>query len=499
MQASAAPTKGHPKTVQASIPAPDAATALADALAQLEAQIKQQAQPVSLKQAIATGISRNPQLLQAFGTIQQYEWQLIAAQRQWYPTVQLNNGTPFAGVQWSTFAQNYPTSSPSAPPLYTNSSQLAALQPGASISWNAIDPSREPNIKAALASLRQQKLLFDVSARNLILDIQQTYFGLQSSQQLINSFRAIYQINQEQLAMLEAQKAIGMSTVLDVETTRSQLFAQLNQLVEYTRSYIEQAAALAEVMALPEGRLAIPSEAAAARGDWSMPLPQTIELAKRQREEIMASLAAAESARWSGVAALRSYLPVFQLVATGSLTLNSGSQTYNEAGGNITTPTTIRNGTGAIGLGFTWSLFDGGIQAANAQAANAQARVQGAQAASTQLQVIRQVRTSYAQLQTSRVGLSSAQHAYRAAELAKQASWIRYRAGVGDITSVVQTIDQWSTAAQQVATATLSYNTALAQLYRYAAIWPPQTRSEVEQQLQQLRLNPAGVPGRSRP
>jgi hypothetical protein len=31
--------------------------------------------------------------------------------------------------------------------------------------------------------------------------------------------------------MLDAQRTIGMTTVLDVEVTRSQLFVQLNQLV----------------------------------------------------------------------------------------------------------------------------------------------------------------------------------------------------------------------------------------------------------------------------
>ena len=72
-------------------------------LARLEAQITNQAKPVTLDEAISTGISTNPQLLQAFSAIQQYEWQLIAAQRQWYPTIQLSNGTPFAGIQWTSF------------------------------------------------------------------------------------------------------------------------------------------------------------------------------------------------------------------------------------------------------------------------------------------------------------------------------------------------------------------------------------------------------------
>lgn len=510
----------HPVPAAGRNPSPSPTTAaeepaaLVKELARLEAQITEAAKPVTLDEAIATGLRANPELLQAFSAIQQYEWQLIAAQRQWYPTLQLSNGTPFAGIQWTSYSQNYSSSSPSAPSdysqnyssssptapsEYSNSSLWSIFQPGVAISWNAIDPTRRPNINAASESLRQQKLLFDVSARNLILDIQQSYYAIQSSKQLIDSFRRIYEINERQLAIIKAQRAIGMATVLDVEASRSQLFLQLDQLVGYTRAYIEQTASLAKVMALPAGTLATPSEPAALRGEWSMSLQQTINKAKSQREEILASLAAAESARWSGVAAIRSYLPVFQLVATGSLVANNGTQKSSSAGISSETGTNIRNGNASIGVGFTWSIFDGGIQAANAQASKAQSRQQGAQAASTELQAMQEVRSSYAQLFTARIALSSAQQAYSSAGLAQQASAARFKVGVGDITSVVQTIQQLSQAAQQVSEATLSYNTALAQLYRYSATWPTQSQAEVRQRLQQLRLGPAASAAPAKP
>ncbi len=457
-------------------------------LARLEAQIVAHARPVSLQEAISTGIRANPALMQTFSTIQQYEWQLIAAQRQWFPTLQLNNGTPVRRCSVDFVHAELSADLTDRTPAYSNTTNQSAFQPGATISWNAIDPTRQPNINAATQSLKQQKLLFDVSARNLILDIQQNYFAIQSSQQLIDSFRKIYAINQQQLAMLQAQRSIGMTTVLDVEATRSQLFVQLNQLVGYTRSYIEQTANLAAALALPEGTLATPSEPAALRGEWSLTLQQTIQLARREREEILASLAAAEAARWSAVAAIRSYLPAFQLVASGSVIANNGTQTYSYGGSSSQTSTSLLNSTASIGLGFTWSIFDGGIQAANAQAARAQARQQGAQAASSELQAMQQVRSSYGQLAMARVALSSAQHAYRSAELAQQASRARFAAGVGDITSVVQTIQQLSQAAEQVAEAILSYNSALAQLYRYSATWPAQSQSEVQQRLKQLRV-----------
>ena len=465
-------------------------------LKRLQAQIKADAQSLSLKEAITFGLQRNPELLQAFSAIQQFEWQLIAAQRRWYPTLQLQNGSPFIGSSWQTFVNdNYaiPVAQLSQPRKQSLKTRQLVVQPGALASWNVIDPTRQPNINAAASSLQQQKYLFDVSARNLILRIQEAYHGLQSSQQLIDSFQQIYQINKTQLEILEARRSIGMVTVLDVEQTRSQLFAQLNELVLYTRNYIAQAATLAEALALPRGQLAIPSEQAEPQKPWPLPLQDTVSRAVEQREEILASLAAAEAADWAGVTALRSYLPVFSLLATGNLNGWNGYQNVPVSADPGNSYSRNRIWTAAVGVGFNWSIFDGGIQAANAQAARAQARQQTAQAATTELQVIQQVRSSYGQMQTARVAVNSAREAYRSAQLAQEAARARFEVGVGDITSVVQTIQQLSQAAQQQAQAVLSYNNAVSQLYRYSATWPGETEQAVEQRIETMRTNPQPV------
>ena len=481
---------------------------LAQELEQLQTDIRQHARPISLDDAIAIGLTNNPQLLQAFNTIQQYEWQLISAQRQWYPSLQLNNGSPFIGYNWQSYAQNqYGIASTSLPVSSSNINYLqnqgissavatggVVFQPGVNLSWNVIDPTRQPNINAASQSLKQQKLLFDVSARNLILSIQQSYYQVQSTQQLIDSFNEIYAINQRQLSIIAAQRRIGMATVLDLEQQRSQLFIQLNLLVQYTRDYISQTASLAQALGLSKRQLAIPSTAANMVGSWSLPLNATIDQALSKREEILASLAAAESANWTGIAAIRSYLPVFQLMGTASLLGENGYQSAPVGGDTTPHLTTSTYLNAAAGLGFTWSLYDGGVQASNAQASYAQARQQRAQAATTELQVEQQVRSSYGQYVTSRVAVTSAQEALSSAKIAQRASQARFNVGVGDITSVVQAIQQLSQSAELLASSLLSYNNAVAQLYRYSATWPLNTHQTVQVRLQQLRQAPARKP-----
>ena len=501
---------------------------LVQELERLQAKIKDHGQPISLGEAISQGIENNPQLLEAFSTIQQYEWQLISAKRKWYPTLALNNGTPFVGYNWSTFIQDQyvytqqiTSSSSTATQNGSSSSTATATQngsssstatatqsssttpqqmqrlgtksqtfvfrPGAIASWNFIDPTRQPNINSASESLKQQKLLFSVSARNLILNLQKSYFQVQSNQELIKSFKQIYAINRQQLDTLEARKSIGMVTVLDVEQTRSQLFSQLSTLILYTKNYIDATASLAELLALPPGRLAIPIESAEPQGSWEKSLSQTIKAALLQREEILASLAAAESAKWTGISSLRNYLPVVQLVGTGSLQFTNGYQMVpvNQDPGHDYGRS--RTWDAAAGIGFNWSIFDGGINAASAQASFAQSRQLKASAATTELEVVRQVQSSYGQMETSLVAIESAHQAYKSAELAQEASRARFSVGVGDITSVVQTIQQLSTASQQVAEAVLNYNNAIADLYRYSAVWPMDTSESVSERLTNLR------------
>ena len=481
---------------------------LVEQLEQLQNEIKQQSRPVSLEEAVSIGLTSNPQLQQAFNTIQQYEWQLISAQRQWYPTLQLNNGIPFIGYNWQTYIQQQSgMASVSQPVNASNLNYLQSqgsggavatgfigVQPGISLSWNFIDPTRKPNISAASQSLKQQKLLFDVSVRNLILTIQQRYYQVQSTKQLIDSFKEIYAINQRQLSIIAAQRKIGMATVMDLEQQRSQLFIQLNQLVQYTHDYIIETAALAEALGLNKHQLAIPSTAANMVGDWSLPLNTTIDQALAKREEIMASLAAAESANWSGIAALKSYLPVLQLVGSGSILGQNGYQSAPVGSDPSPYFSTSSYMSAAAGLGFSWSLYDGGIQAGNAQSAFAQSRQQRAQAAITELQVEQQVRSSYGQYVTSRVALSSAQAALSSAQIAQRAAQARFNVGVGDITSLVQAIQQLSQSAQLMASSLLAYNNAVAQLYRYSAIWPLNAQQLLQERIKQLREGSAVKP-----
>ena len=459
-------------------------------LEQLQSDVKLNSISVSIEDAIALGIKNNPELEIAFQEIQSLEWQLISAKRKWYPTLDLNGGQPFAGFSWSTFVRNYYASQQSNQgagddiKLKTKTkSKTYRTQASAIAQWNFFDLSRQADINAAAESLKKQKLLFNVSARTLILEIQQIYYAIQSSAQLINSFNNIHAINKQRLRELSAKQSIGMVTVLDVQQTKSQLFLDLNRLIQYTQSYIAQAGRLAEKLALRPGRLAIPNEEAKPQGNWTQDLEQTIEEALRQREEIPAAIASAESQEWKGIAALRRYLPIFSLQATGGLIGRNG---YEGVSANKNPRTEMKDSqrwNASIGIGFQWRLFDGGQDAANAESQFAQSRRFLASASKSRLEITQQVQTSYNEMQTARIGIVSSEQAYRSAEIAQEVARARFDIGVGDIVGVVQAIGLLSQAATQKSQSILQYNTAIAKLYRYSATWPMDSKNNVDQRI----------------
>ena len=183
-----------------------------------------------------------------------------------------------------------------------DNSATTATNIGLTIGWTFFDPSRGSSINAASENLKRQQLLFDVSARNLVLEIQQVYYSLQEQRLLIEAYADILKATTRQVQTTEAQFNNGLINIADVEQIRTQQFATLSTLINAYRQFIDASSRLAQVIAMPPGALVTPSDGLQALGDWPEALQPTIEQALNLREEIKASLAEAASARWSATA-----------------------------------------------------------------------------------------------------------------------------------------------------------------------------------------------------
>ena len=448
----------------------------------LQGEIDARSKSFTLSQALEMGLLNSPQLAATYAEIQGQQWNLVAVRRQWYPTLSASS-EPF--VPGRRFGSSNSTFRDGA--QVDDNSATTATNIGLTVGWTFFDPSRGSSINAASENLKRQQLLFDVSARNLVLETQQVYYSLQEQRLLIEAYADILKATTRQVQITEAQFNNGLINIADVEQIRTQQFATLSTLINAYRQFIDASSRLAQVIAMPPGALVTPSDGLQALGDWPEALQPTIEQALNLREEIKASLAEAASARWSATALFNTYWPRFSLGANGQYGNINNDQTQSSQQGNVTTNTRITNWSGGFGLGFTWQFFDGGINAAQSEVQKALGRRASDQAALDRLIVTREVEQAYTAYKTSQLAMKSSEAQVTSARAAAAAVRARFDVGVSDMSSLVVALNQAINAASNYASSVRDYNGSIAALFRSSARWPANTQPLLNQRVVTLR------------
>lgn len=458
----------------------------------IRSSFNQNSRKLSLAVCLKDGIQNNHQLASAYATIQQYEYSLIATKRGFFPSLNLSSLPPFLGRVYASNTSRQQINKTTVNPNGTVSDSTSAdssnsqeeymqFAPYLTFSWSFFQPSLSASISSANASLIQQRLAFDVSARSAILDLQQSYFKLQSSASLIESFENIYLINLEQVKYVEARQKAGLIDIGAVDQAKSQLYSQASELIGYYSDYLNNSSVLALAMNIPGDVIIVPSDDFTLVGEWDESISETIDHALAMREEIKEFIESANSSIWSARAAIRSYLPQLMLQGVAYSEYEKGSAdglSFREQTGNA-----------SIGLGITWDIFDGGVKAAEASSYRSSAKSEQQKAEYTKDKIKQQIRQAYSIYTTSALALQNAHLNLSASTNSIKVNKSRFSVGLGDITSIIQSMQLLGQATRQYNKAILNHNNSVAELFRYSATWPGQTESIVLQTVDNLRNN----------
>ena len=429
-----------------------------------------QPKSLTMKNCIVIAIKRNPALLANYNLIQQNEWNLISARRQWFPT--LNLGSTIYGGQTS-FQSLHKTNKTQA--IYNSYQQSL---PSLNLSWYFLNPTIQPNIDSKLALLRAQRFTYDYIARGLILQVQTAYINVQSSQQLIKAYRDIYYNNKKQVDYLTAQLAKGMIDIGALEQSKTTMYQQLASLVQYQQQLVSQASTLAQLLGYIDNTIILASDPLNSKEQWLVSLEETIENARRSREEIKAYLQTADSYRWNARTLLNSYLPSFYINYIASGNYQSGCLNEKNPSSCPNTPSTNNQLNNSLNLGITW-LFDGGQNAASANSSKSAATANENFAKNAETQAVQEVKTSYALYKNNDLALKLASKQLLSAQITSHVTSERFRVGIGDVTTLVQAQQLLSSAVQTRVQTLQQYNLAIAQLYRYSALFPLMSTIEI--------------------
>jgi outer membrane protein TolC len=429
---------------------------------------------LSLQECLKIALKNNPQLISNFNLIQQSEWNLVSSRRQWFPTFNFNS--TLYGAQQSL--QKSLINSGGSTSTFLNSGQAYnAYQqslPAINLSWYFINPTIQPSINSALAKLKSQRFTYDYIARGLVLQVQTAYINVQAAQSLINAYRKIYYTNKQQVDYLNAQLSKGMIDLGALQQAKTQMYQQLAILIQYQQQLASQASLLAQLLGYTDKLLILPSQPLDSHDQWDLPLGDTIENARLFREEIKAYLQTADSFRWNARQLLNTYLPSFYLGSTATGSYQAGCLNVFSINQCPNIPSTNSMVSTSVNVGITWQ-FDGGLNAATANANKAAEESNKNLALNAETLAVQQVKTSFAQYENYKLAVKVANKQLSSAELSAKVSAERFRVGVGDITTLVQSQQLLSSAVQTQVQALQQYNIAIAQLYRYSAQLPPVT------------------------
>jgi outer membrane protein TolC len=441
---------------------------------------------ISLEEAIKTGLLNNPVLSKAYAELQSTQWQAIAVRREWFPflTSDNPNNAPWA-ITTETTSGNQ---SDSRTPLSTSQTSRLYTSPRVRLQWSFLDPTRTPRLKSSLALSQSQQLLFDVSARDLVLSIQTAYFALQEARELREDYTRIYELTRQQIERARTLRGAGVGTKGDLDQLRSQLLQQLTQLIQIFQQEMIAANQLAYTLSLEPGALVSPSERLRPLPAWSSPLQATIDEALALREEIRSSLTRADSSGWLSRARLNRYLPLATIigqtqVTTNALgtgtTLSNGAYSWNQQNSNYL--------SNAVGLTFFWLMFDGGIAAADSSNQAYAAESNLAQADVWRYTITLQVQNSHATYVASRMVIDTSLEQLRSARQTVDFTSRNYNGTNIDATTYIQNIQNYLNAARNYKSSVRDYNDAISSLYRYSAQWPMASRANLNERLPALQ------------
>ncbi len=441
----------------------------------------------TLETAINESIFNNPHLASVLSDIKSSEWKLIAAQRTWYPTINIS-GTPLSSSASSVYVGSRTSRSSNPEKQSTSWSRepntyqkilSSSLTP--TLSWTIFSPTRIPSINVAYQQLKAKQYLFETTARDLIYNTQASYYGVQANKQLTESYFKILDLNIENLEVVLGKYSAGYTSVVDVYTSQAQVFTSITTLIANINAYEKSSFQLSGYLGLPQDKVALPQDEPSINQTWKLPKSETIDYALANSEIIKRSYTMAETYRWNGIVALNRTLPTF----TASLKYPIG---WDETTTSITvisedpnqfnnTTNTWKSSNGpSISLAFEWPIFDAGISKAEANSAFNKQKSALLNAQTATDTTVQNVRDSFSTYNTSLLSLKSSTLAYESAMSAELASSFRYLAGVGDVTQQIQATTRLGLASVQKANSIKDFNQSVANLYRYSALWPMNTR-----------------------
>ena len=447
-----------------------------------------QSMNLSLDQCISLAFANNPSLKAQIETLKTTRDSFIAASRSWNPTASIRGGSNATNRNENKINHTETLNSQVVSQGYTTSSSNSYPQRIAGeLSWKFLDFTRQPRIDARVSEYTADRYGFYNFSRQLVFEIQETYYRMLAQQELIKSFEIVAEAVKSTLLLTDSRFEAGRDHLGNLGQIHAQYYSTLSELTGYIENYYQLSNKLARLVSLPGEPLILAEGENQFVGEWIFGLEESIDLAQLNNDRVLRTLELAKRYNSEGIAELNRTLPSFSLTSAANLS-NTPSDSYtfgktSTSGSKIAStnktekPKRFSFSSSAsydisAGISFDWNFYQGGVNNARASSLFARSKSEEFNAQDLRDQLIADVRTSINALKANRLKYLSSDAAAQSARISYIAEIARFNAGLSDVTTINQLVQIYQRSIQVEIRAIQQYNIRLASLYRDTAVWP---------------------------
>lgn len=427
-------------------------------------------QPITLQQALELAKQNNRDLQVATLQLERSRAALREAQAALYPTVGLQAGLTQQQTAAGQLQEEASRQAQAALPRELRQIQRTdranlALSGTVEVGYNIFTSGLRPaQIRSAQQQVRSDQLSVEVTEQQIRLDVSNAYYNLQEADEAVRIREAAVRNAEASLRDTQALERAGLGTRFDVLRAQVQLANAQQDLTNALATRQTRRRELTQILAAPvyvDLAAADPVEIA---GSWNLTLPQTLILALKNRAELEQQLAQREFAEQQRRAALAALGPTVSLRVQYEV-LNNLRDTLGFGDGYSVT------------AGVNWNFFDGGAARARANQQEANKAIAETRFAQARENIQLQVESSFSNLQSTFLNIGTNRQAVAQAREALRLARLRFQAGVGTQTDVINAENDLTRAEGNLVTAIIGYNRALASLQRSVTNLPIPTGS----------------------
>ncbi len=366
----------------------------------------------------------------------------------------------------------------------------ATFQGGVELDYALLDFSRTPTVRAARATLEQQRSTYANQLRSLQLQVSEAYYQLQQSEQLVRVYDA--NVRNDLLILQDALdlKQAGLVPRLDVLRRRAIQAADEETLIQAMADRAVGRRQLAELLNLPPEVTPNASDPIVVQPRWPLDLEASLLAAYRGNPELEAILATRTALAQQSQATAAALLPRLSLFANaGGNSYQSSLGNFDVDGGGCCGATALPLSSGntwdwSVGLTFTWLLFDAGTTAAQARSLAKREAAVAQQYAASRNDIRLRLERAFFNHEASLAKLSSARRGVAAALEAFRDVRLRYQSGLSSEVDLSITQDRLINSLVARLNATVNVNLTYARLLRELLPMPRDPGQPVQPLLQ---------------